>query len=107
VTSPTGDEVHASIGALHADAGVWSGMATRLDSFGQAARGLSLSSYEFSGLGHLAGLDQIYTALQERVVSLLDQGSRNFDGIASALHAAADDYDRDERDAVHRLKSVY
>ena len=107
MTTPTGDEVEASIQALHRDAGVWAGMATQLDSFGQVARGLSLSSFEFSGLGHLAGLDDIYAQLQERVISLLDQGSSNFDNIATALHKSADDYDRDERNAVHRMKNVY
>lgn len=107
MTSPTGDELQASVQALHQDAGVWSGMATQLDSFVQTARGLSLSSFEFSGLGHLAGLDEIYATLQERVVSLLGEGSRNFDAIATALHTSADDYDRDERNAVHRLKNVY
>jgi hypothetical protein len=107
MTTPTGDEVEASIQALHQDAGVWSGMATELDSMGQAARGLTLSAFEFSGLGHLAGLDEIYAQLQARVASLLDQGSTNFDNIAVALHKSADDYDRDERDAVHRLKNVY
>src|SRR5690349_7631092 len=107
MTTPTGDEVEASIQALHQDAGAWSDMATQLDSFGQVARGLTLSSFEFSGLGHLAGLDAIYAQLQERVVSLLDQGSTNFDNVAVALHKSADDYDRDERNAVHRLKNVY
>ena len=107
MTTPTGDEVEASIQALHRDAGVWSGMATQLDAFGQVARGLSLSSFEFSGLGHLAGLDEIYASLQERVVTLLDQGSTNFDDIAGALHTSADEYDQDERNAVHRLKNVY
>ena len=107
MSTPTGDEVRASIQALHQDAGVWSGMATELESVARVARGLTLSSFEFSGLGHLAGLDEIYTQLQDRVVNLLDQGRTNLDNIAGALHKSADDYDRDEHNAVHRLKNVH
>lgn len=107
MTSPTGDEVRASIEALRQDAAVWSGMAAELESVGGVARGLTLSAFDFSGLGHLAGLDEIYNELQERVVGLLGQGSANFDGIAGALRQAADGYERDEENAVHRLKNVY
>jgi hypothetical protein len=107
LTTPTGDEVQASIEALHQDAGVWSEMAGQLDTFGQVARGLTLSSFEFSGLGHLAGLDAVYAQLQQRMVALLAQGSTNFDNVAAALHTSADAYEQDERNAVHRLKNVY
>lgn len=107
MTTPTSGEVRASIEALRQDARVWSGMAAEVDAIGQVARGLTLSPFEFSGLGHLAGLDEIYRALQQRVVDLLHQGSANFDNVSGALRQAADAYERDEENAVHRLRNVY
>lgn len=107
MTAPTGDEIQASIDALRQDARVWSDMAAEMDTALGAARGLTLSAFEFSGLGHLVGLDRVYDALQQRVVDLLRQGSGNFDSVADALRQAADAYERDEENAVHRLHNVY
>lgn len=104
---PSSDEVFAATQAMKADAGVWGGMAGQLDAAAQVARGLSLSAFEFSGLGHLAGLDDKYAELQHRVATMLGEGGVTFDNIAAALKKSADDYDRDEQNAVHRMKNVY
>lgn len=107
MTTPTGEEVQASIEALRRDARVWSELAAEVDAARQVARGLTLSAFEFSGLGHLAGLDSSYNDLQQRMVDLLQQGSANFDRVAGALRQAADAYERDEENAVHRLQNIY
>jgi hypothetical protein len=107
VGNPSSDEVYTATAALRTDAGVWAGMAGQLDTTAQVARGLTLSTFEFSGLGHLAGLDQVYAQLQTRIAAVLGQGSATFDTIADALKKSADDYDRDEQNAAHRLKNIY
>jgi len=107
MTSPTGPEVQAAISAIHGEAGVWADMATQIDAMAQAARGFTLGAFHFSALGHLAGMEEAYTDLQERIASLLQQASDNFDNVAGALKKAADDYQRDENNAVHRMKNVY
>ncbi|MBM2620767.1 hypothetical protein JIG36_35235 [Actinoplanes sp. LDG1-06] len=105
--NPTSEEVYAATGGMRADAGVWGGMAGQLDTAAQVARGLTLSAFEFSGLGHLAGLDDKYAELQNRVATMLSSGAVTFDGISDALKKSADDYDRDEQNTVHRMKNVY
>lgn len=107
MSNPSSDEVYAATAAMRADAGVWAGMAGQLDSAAQVARGLTLSAFEFSGVGHLAGLDEVYAELQNRVAHLLRHGGAIFDDIADALKKSADDYERDEHDTVHRMKNVY
>ncbi|MEV8506289.1 hypothetical protein AB0368_15845 [Actinoplanes sp. NPDC051475] len=107
MTSPTGPEVQAAIGAIHGEAGVWSDMATQIDAMAAAARSFTLGTFHFSGLGHLAGMEEAYTDLQERIAGLLQQASDNFDNVAGALKKAADDYQRDEDNAVHRFKNIY
>ncbi len=77
------------------------------DAMAAAARGFTLGAFHFSGLGHLAGMAEAYTDLQERIASLLQQAADNFDNVAGALTKAADDYQRDEHNAVHRMKNIY
>jgi hypothetical protein len=107
MTHPSGPQVQASIDALHQEAGVWSGMATQVGSMASTAQGLTLNAFHFTGLGHLAGIDEVYRDLQERIAGLLQQAADNFDNVAGALTTAADDYARDEANAVHRMKNIY
>ena len=104
---PTSEEVFAATQDIRLDAGVWSGMAGQLDSAAEVARGLTLNAFHFSGLGHLAGLDDKYAELQNRVATMLSSGSVTFDAMAAALKKSADEYDEDERNAVHRMKNIY
>ncbi|GAA2535886.1 hypothetical protein [Winogradskya humida] len=107
MTQPSDDQVEASIHALTAEGGVWSGMATEVDAMAAVARSLTLNAFHFSGVGHLAGIEDVYRDLQERIATLLQQAADNFDNTAGALTKAADDYQRDEDNTVHRMKNVY
>jgi hypothetical protein len=107
MTNPTPEQVEASIEALYTDAGTWAIMAGQLEQMSQVARGLTLGTFDFSGLAHLTGMDQTYSQLQERVTSLLQQGSATFDNISGALRTSADGYARDEESALHRMKKIY
>ncbi|MEU4217347.1 hypothetical protein [Actinoplanes sp. NPDC026623] len=107
MTQPSGQQVEASIEAIQVEAGLWSDMATQVDAMAAVAQGLTLNAFHFSGLGHLAGIEDVYRDLQERIAGLLQQAADNFDSTSGALNKAADDYRRDEDNAVHRLKNVY
>ena len=104
---PTSDEVFAATDAIRTDAAVWSQMAGELDTAARTAADLALSAFDFSFVGHLVGMEHVYTGLQQRVAALLAQGATTFDEIADALRKSADDYDRDEQNNVHRLKHIY
>ena len=107
MTHPSGQQVEASIQAIAGEAGLWSGMAAEVEAMAAVARNLTLNAFHFSGLGHLAGMEDVYRDLQERIAMLLQQAADNFDTTAGALKQAADDYQRDEDNAVHRLRNIY
>lgn len=107
MTNPTGPELEVAIDAIHAEAGQWADMAVQIQGMASVARGLSLGAFHFSGLGHLAGIEEVYGDVQDRIAGLLQEASDNFDGVADALKKAADDYETDESNAVHRLKNIY
>lgn len=107
MTTPTGEQVTASIQALRTDAARWTELCGELRTVAGTAAGLGLSSFHFSGLGHLLGIDSLYTEIQQRIVTLLNQGADNFDNIGGALRTAADGYEQDEQNAVHRMRNIY
>ncbi|TYB39755.1 hypothetical protein FXF50_05095 [Micromonospora sp. AP08] len=107
MTTPTGDQLVASIEALRADSGTWFEMADALRSAASNAAGLGLGPFHFTGLGHLLGLDAVYEDFQQAIVTLLEQGSANFEKVGGALRLAADAYEQDEIDNVHRLRNIY
>lgn len=105
--NPSKDQIDASIDAVYSEARTWIEMSQQFDEMRQVARSLALGAYDFSSLGHLIGLDDIYNDLQDRMTSLLHQGSTNFDNIANALRFAADNYAREEQETVHRMNNIY
>lgn len=107
MTTPTGAQVEVSIRALRDDAQRWLGMADQLRAAADAGDGLDLNAFHFTGLGHLIGIDDLYNQVQLTIVTLLRQGASNFDSVAGALKAAADGYEQDERDTVHRMRNIY
>jgi hypothetical protein len=107
VTAPSGEQIAAAIDALRMDAGEWVEMADQMEAAANAAAGLGLGTFHFSGLGHLLGIDEIYQDLQETIITLLKQGSVNLDNVAAALKTAADSYEQEDQDAVHRLRNIY
>lgn len=72
-----------------------------------AAAALDLASFQLSWAASLVGLTDTYHEIQQKVATLLREGEANFDGIGDALQTAADGYERDERDAVHRATNVW
>lgn len=104
---PTDEEIRVAIAALRSDAAQWRGWADTLDRASTVVDELHLTVNEMCALSGVVGLPSIYAALCHRAQTLATQGSQRFADVAGALVAAADGYEQDERDAIHRLRGVW
>jgi hypothetical protein len=107
MTRPSGDQVQAAVEALRGEAALWDDLAEQVLAMSTTAAYLDLTAFHFSGLGHLVGVDGLYTDVQQRVAGLLVQAMNNFSSTALALNYAAEGYERDEQNAVHRMRNIY
>lgn len=106
-TPPTGDEVAVAIGALRRDAAEWLAWADSLTRAAAVAADLTLTANEMCALSQVVGLPELYARIQHRTAQLAVQGAQGFAAVAGALTAAADGYEADERNAVHRLRGTW
>jgi hypothetical protein len=104
---PTDEEIRVAIAALRSDAAEWRAWAGALARASIVVDQLDLSVDEMSALSAVVGLPEIYFALRQQAHALAAQGEARFTEVAGALVAAADGYERDERNAVHRLRGVW
>jgi hypothetical protein len=105
--APSDEQIEAAIAALREGAAAWTRHATEMDAASSAAAAQSLGPFELSAAGSLTGMVEAYAALQDKLVRLLREGATTFGAIGSALQAAADGYEADERDTVHRMRGIY
>jgi hypothetical protein len=105
--APSKDQIRAAIETLRSDARMWSSMADELHEAGHQVFRLGLGRSQFSYLGDEAGLTQTYSNIQSTLGRLLAEGRAAFDDIAAALESAADGYEQDERNNLHRLHGIY
>lgn len=106
------ETVQAATAAMLAEAKRW-------DSFSDTARSvhanfarLSLYSGNFSVIDPAAApaandLADAYTTMYERLTSLFQQASKEFDHMARALRVSADRYDESDRSAAGLMKGVW
>jgi hypothetical protein len=104
---PTDEEIRVAIAALRSDAGEWHDWAGALARASTVVYELGLSVNDMCALSGVVGLPETYAALRHQAQMLAVQGAQRFTQVADALVAAADGYERDERDAVHRLRGVW
>lgn len=104
---PTPERVAVSIEQLRIDARRWREASATMDTAHNAAKSLSLSSFEFSEPADWAGLVDVYTELQHKLATVLQQGSTALAKLADTLGTAADSYEADERNAVHRMNNTW
>ena len=104
---PDKQQVKAAIGALRKDASTWDEGAAELRDAAGAAGQLQLSALHFSYLADQLGLTETYQQLQIRLYRLLNEGADNLNELAAALRAAADGYEQDEANTVHRMTGIY
>lgn len=107
MTQPTGPQIAAALDAMRGDASMWRDMASQLREAATAADNLDLDKTEFSKLGEMLGVVDLYQDVQARLAALIHQGADNFDATAAALTTAADGYEKDEQNAVHRFTGIY
>lgn len=104
---PTDEEIRVAIAALRSDADDWRGWAGALARASTVVDELGLSVRDMCALSGVVGLPEAYATLRLHAHKLAVQGALRFAEVADALAAAADGYERDERDAVHRLRGVW
>jgi hypothetical protein len=107
MTHPREQVVQAATDALRQDAQTWRFGAGELDIAQIAAAEMDFQAFHFSYIGDKVGLTQTYGQLQEKMIRLLQEGAANFRAVADALTLAANAYDREERNAEHRLGRIY
>lgn len=105
--APGDGKLKVSIEALRKDAAVWDDSGDIMREAAQVAARLELAAVHFSYIGDKVGLVELYQQLQDRLIRLMGQGSETFETVATSLRTAADGYERDEADAVHRLNKIY
>jgi hypothetical protein len=104
---PNEQQVKAAIATLRKDAGTWDAGAEQLREAAGAAMGLNLDAFHFSYLADQLGFTEVYQQLQDRLYKLLNGGAENLNSLAEALRLAADGYEQDENNAVHRMTGIY
>jgi hypothetical protein len=107
MTQPTGPQIQAAIQEMRDEAALWDDMTQQALHMSATAANLTLNVFHFSGLGHLVGVDDRYTELQQRITGLLVEAMRNFSSTSEALYEAAHGYESDEENAVHRMRNIY
>jgi hypothetical protein len=104
---PTEQQVKAAIAALRKDGDTWAAGSDALRDAAAVAARLQLSALHFSYLADQLGLTEVYQQLQQRLSTLLNEGAANFTALSAALKDAADGYEQDEINAVHRMTGIY
>ncbi|MEV0156724.1 hypothetical protein AB0H57_23760 [Micromonospora sp. NPDC050686] len=104
---PGPEKLKTSIEALRRDATVWDDSGDIMRNAAEVAARLDLAALHFSYIGDKVGLVDLYRQLQDRLIRLLGEGSETCETVAVSLRRAADGYERDEADAVHRLNNIY
>lgn len=102
---PTPKQIVVALEALRDDAGRWATGADQLRKASGHLVSTALDPSAFSVLGQ--DVAAACTALHDRVTTLLQAATTNYEAIASALHESAATYDREERANVHRLRGIY
>jgi len=104
---PTEQQIKAAIQALRKDADTWAAGKDKLVDAAAVAARLELSALHFSYVADQLGLSEVYQQLQQRLYTLLNEGAANFLALSAALNDAADGYEQDEANAVHRMTGIY
>lgn len=104
---PTDQQIQAAIQALRKDADTWAAGRDKLVDAAAVAARLELGALHFSYIADQLGLAEVYQQLQQKLHDLLHEGGANFLALSAALNDAADGYEQDEINAVHRLTGIY
>jgi uncharacterized protein YukE len=106
------ETVQAASAAMLAEAKRWHGFSDTARSVHARFARLGLDSRNFSVVDPAAApaandLAAAYTAMHERLTSLFQQASEEFDHMARALRVSADKYDESDRSAAGLMSGVW
>jgi hypothetical protein len=107
MTGPSQGQIDVAIQSLRDDAQKWRFAAGELEIAAQVAGEMDFQAFHFSYIGDKIGVTEAYRQLQEKMIELLNGGTANFRSVAQALTVAADGYQEEDRNAVHRLKNIW
>lgn len=105
--APPPGQVTAAVTALNGEAAMWRGAAGTMRGAQSSADGLVLDEGALSWAARPTGLLVTYAMVREKAARLLGEGAATFDALAGALSTAAAEYQKDENDAVHRMRGVW
>jgi hypothetical protein len=105
--APTPDQYSLALAALRDDATQWTSCADDLAAAKSSADGLDLEALHFSYIADKCGVTQLYADFQAKMVRLLGEGEQMSRGVAEALLASAQTYQREEEAGVHRMNNVW
>lgn len=105
--APSKETVEVAIQGLRDDAQVWRFGGGELAIAATRASSYTFAPADFSYIGEVIGLNDKYAAVQQKLAMLLNEGAGHFRSIADALNSAANQYQEDERNAVHLTKNVW
>lgn len=105
--APSTEKIQAALEAMRSDARGWNESAGELSSATFTASWLNLDAQDFSYLANERSLTELYSELQNKIVTLLSQGQQNFESISTQMSAAADSYEAEEEAGVHRMRNIY
>jgi hypothetical protein len=106
------ETVQAASAAMVAEAKRWHGFSDTARSVHAQFAGLGLDSLNFSVIDPAAApaandLADAYGAMHERLTSLFQQASQEFEHMARALRVSADKYDESDRSAAGLMSGVW
>jgi hypothetical protein len=67
---------------------------------------LDLSRLQLTYMAEKVGLVEAYQRIQAHLVSLMNEGATNFEGIAGTLRSVADDYEREDAAGAHAIEGA-
>lgn len=107
MSQPSQEKIDVAIQTLRDDAQKWRFAAGELELAAKVAGELDFQAFHFSYIGDLIGVTEAYRNLQDKLINVLNGGAANFRNVAQALTLAADGYQEDERNGVHRFKNIW
>ena len=103
---PTHHQVTVDCNALRSDAKKWSAAADDIGAAASTAGGLTLGVDKFGASDAAQGCQSTYAILQSTLATLLSQGNKELEKVATVLKASADTYEREDAAGAHRFEKM-
>jgi dsDNA-specific endonuclease/ATPase MutS2 len=97
----------AALDALRYDAAAWENVSKEVATASTEAEGLTLTEADLSWASNPSGLLDTYAALQQKLTTLLDEGSQVFDGLSTTLDKVRTEYELSDERAAEKFKGVW